>query len=148
MDIIKLAKDAGLEVLLQGRIGTQEYHSVSGTVQSLERFAEAFAATKTNINSGRIADAMLKRAADVLKPVYVLHPGFIKTSGGTFYVEAMRLARLYGVSMTQCELYREPVLNPRTRYTEQRVTRREVHLYPRDDGNYSLPKPVGAVDAA
>ncbi|SAK80481.1 hypothetical protein AWB75_04979 [Caballeronia catudaia] len=40
-DILKIAQDCGFAVVLEGRIGNQEYNSVSGPVQALERFAEA-----------------------------------------------------------------------------------------------------------
>ncbi|SAL71818.1 hypothetical protein AWB70_07431 [Caballeronia cordobensis] len=39
-DILRIAQDCGFAVVLEGRIGTQEYNSVSGPVQALEKFAE------------------------------------------------------------------------------------------------------------
>lgn len=39
-NLLKLAQDCGFSVVLEGRIGTQEYNSVSGPVQALEKFAE------------------------------------------------------------------------------------------------------------
>jgi hypothetical protein len=44
MDIIELARQAGLQVLLDARIGSQTYHSVCGSLPSLQRFAEAIEA--------------------------------------------------------------------------------------------------------
>ncbi|OAJ62473.1 hypothetical protein A6V36_21235 [Paraburkholderia ginsengiterrae] len=41
MDIIELAIASGMHITLDGRIGTQEYSSVHGSVQALRRFAEA-----------------------------------------------------------------------------------------------------------
>lgn len=41
MDIIELAREAGLEVLLDARIGTLTYHSVSGSLTALQRFADS-----------------------------------------------------------------------------------------------------------
>jgi hypothetical protein len=41
MDIIELAIASGMQVTLDGRIGTQEYRSVYGSLQALRRFAEA-----------------------------------------------------------------------------------------------------------
>lgn len=41
MDIIELAREAGLQVLLDARIGTQTYHSVSGSLPALQRFVDA-----------------------------------------------------------------------------------------------------------
>jgi len=43
-DVIQLARAAGLTVILNGRIGREEYHSVSGPISALERFAEAYRA--------------------------------------------------------------------------------------------------------
>jgi hypothetical protein len=45
MDILKLAQDAGMEVVLDGRIGREEYRSVYGTIQALQRFADALRAS-------------------------------------------------------------------------------------------------------
>ncbi|WP_454825354.1 hypothetical protein [Paraburkholderia xenovorans] len=41
-DIIELARAAGLAVVLDGRIGRQEYQSVSGPISALQRFADAY----------------------------------------------------------------------------------------------------------
>ena len=41
MDILKIAIASGMHVTLDGRIGTQEYRSVHGSLQALRRFAEA-----------------------------------------------------------------------------------------------------------
>jgi hypothetical protein len=50
MDIIELARQAGLQVLLDARIGSQTYHSVCGSLPSLQRFAEAIeAATRATL---------------------------------------------------------------------------------------------------
>ena len=43
-DIVELARKAGLTVVLNGRIGLQDYQSVSGPISALERFAEAYRA--------------------------------------------------------------------------------------------------------
>jgi hypothetical protein len=40
MDIIDMAREAGLEVTLDAKIGRVEYRSVCGSVAALERFAE------------------------------------------------------------------------------------------------------------
>ena len=45
MDILKLAQDAGMQVVLDGRIGREEYRSVYGTIQALQRFADALRAS-------------------------------------------------------------------------------------------------------
>jgi hypothetical protein len=44
MDIIEIARSAGLVVLLDGKIGREEYHSVSGSLPALRRFGDAFRA--------------------------------------------------------------------------------------------------------
>ena len=41
MDIIKLARESGLLVVLDGLIGKTEYRSVQGSLSALERFADA-----------------------------------------------------------------------------------------------------------
>jgi hypothetical protein len=45
MDIVKLAKDAGMQVVLDARIGREEYRSVHGSIQALQRFADALRAS-------------------------------------------------------------------------------------------------------
>ena len=40
MDILEIAKQSGMLVLLDARIGQQEYHSISCSLCALERFAE------------------------------------------------------------------------------------------------------------
>jgi hypothetical protein len=40
-DILQTAREAGMTILLDGRIGQQEYRSVSGSEQALQRFAHA-----------------------------------------------------------------------------------------------------------
>src|SRR5690349_3793855 len=41
MDIIDLARESGLTLILDGRIGRVEYHSVCGSISALSRFAES-----------------------------------------------------------------------------------------------------------
>jgi hypothetical protein len=41
MDIIDLARASGMAVILDGRIGREEYQSVAGSLSALQRFAEA-----------------------------------------------------------------------------------------------------------
>jgi hypothetical protein len=41
MNIMEMAREAGLQVLLDARIGSQTYHSVSGSIPALQRFADA-----------------------------------------------------------------------------------------------------------
>jgi hypothetical protein len=48
MDILKLAKDSGMLIVLDGRIGREEYMSVYGSIQALQRFADALRASVAN----------------------------------------------------------------------------------------------------
>jgi hypothetical protein len=41
MDLIAMARDAGMQVLLDAQIGRQSYHSVCGSLNSLQKFADA-----------------------------------------------------------------------------------------------------------
>jgi len=41
MDLIELARESGMAVLLDGKIGRQEYVSVTGSLAALARFADA-----------------------------------------------------------------------------------------------------------
>ncbi|SOE51424.1 hypothetical protein SAMN05446635_0376 [Burkholderia sp. OK233] len=45
MDILDLARKSGMTVVLDAKIGRQEYRTVHGSVAALERFAELFAAS-------------------------------------------------------------------------------------------------------
>jgi hypothetical protein len=45
MDIVNIARQAGMTVVLEARIGRQEYHSVHGSLAALESFAERIRAT-------------------------------------------------------------------------------------------------------
>jgi hypothetical protein len=41
IDIIEMARSSGMAVILDGRIGREEYQSVCGSLLVLQRFAEA-----------------------------------------------------------------------------------------------------------
>jgi hypothetical protein len=41
VDILEIARHSGMQVILNGRIGREEYQSVYGSVQALQRFADA-----------------------------------------------------------------------------------------------------------
>ena len=41
MDILNMARDSGMLIMLDARIGREEYHSVYGSLQALQRFADA-----------------------------------------------------------------------------------------------------------
>lgn len=57
MNLIEMATRAGLQVLLDARIGNQTYHSVSGSLAALERFADAVRATARTESVPRIRSA-------------------------------------------------------------------------------------------
>jgi hypothetical protein len=45
MDILDMARKSGMTVVLDAKIGRQEYHTVYGSVTALEHFAELVAAS-------------------------------------------------------------------------------------------------------
>jgi hypothetical protein len=47
MDIIDTARASGMTVILDGKIGREEYQSVCGSLSALERFAEAVCHSKS-----------------------------------------------------------------------------------------------------
>jgi hypothetical protein len=47
MNVLELARESGMTVVLDARIGQQEYHSVHSTVAALERFAALLAAARS-----------------------------------------------------------------------------------------------------
>ncbi|QXE07459.1 hypothetical protein BJG93_36975 (plasmid) [Paraburkholderia sprentiae WSM5005] len=48
MNILELAGNAGMLVILDGRIGRTEYRSVHGTLDAFQRFVHAFEAALAN----------------------------------------------------------------------------------------------------
>ncbi|MFM0175641.1 hypothetical protein PQR33_40750 [Paraburkholderia sediminicola] len=48
MNILKLAGDAGMLVVLDARIGRTEYRSVHGTLDAFQRFVQALESELTN----------------------------------------------------------------------------------------------------
>jgi hypothetical protein len=48
VDIVNIARTAGLQILLDARIGRETYHSVSGSLSSLQRFADAVCAAMSD----------------------------------------------------------------------------------------------------
>lgn len=75
--------------------------------------------------------------------MYVLHPGTVRSTndGQTHYVTVPELARLYGLSTSQwvSAIVADRIAMP--------PAGEWVHLYPRDDGNYSLPGSLDAMSA-
>lgn len=47
-DTFELAREAGLTVLLDGKIGREDYHSISGSLSSLVKFAQLYAGYTAN----------------------------------------------------------------------------------------------------
>jgi|GEM_PF-2320979 len=66
MDILELARQAGLQVLLDARIGSQTYHSVSGSLPALQRFADAIEAQARDASAAQRDP--LKRHAPPARP--------------------------------------------------------------------------------
>lgn len=54
MDIAAMARAAGLTVLLEGRIGRETYESISGSLEALRRFGDAYRAAAA-VESAHIA---------------------------------------------------------------------------------------------
>jgi hypothetical protein len=52
MDIVGMARSAGLTVVLDGRIGREEYQSVCGSISALQRFAESLRQCAAHENDG------------------------------------------------------------------------------------------------
>ena len=48
MDILEIAANLGMIVTLNDRIGSEEYRSVYGSIQALQRFADALLASAAN----------------------------------------------------------------------------------------------------
>jgi hypothetical protein len=48
MNVIELARESGMAVILDGRIGREEYQSVCGSLSALLRFADALRAATAN----------------------------------------------------------------------------------------------------
>ncbi|MGU7784334.1 hypothetical protein [Burkholderia sp. PU8-34] len=46
MDILNLARQSGMTIVLDARIGQQEYQSVHSSIAALERFAELIEAAR------------------------------------------------------------------------------------------------------
>lgn len=60
-DLAQIARDAGLTVLLDGKIGRQEYQSVTGNLAALQRFAEAY--YEPAGDTAKLVERLLNRAA-------------------------------------------------------------------------------------
>ncbi|WNC93729.1 hypothetical protein RI103_23380 [Paraburkholderia sp. FT54] len=52
MDIIDMARQSGMAVILDARIGREEYHSVCGSLSALQKFADAIRYTTANHRTG------------------------------------------------------------------------------------------------
>lgn len=75
-----------------------------------------------------------------MKPRYVLHPGWVvsKTDGQRHFIDEQMLMRLYRVHADECTFaYLES-----TPFKPARLTVEDplIHLYPRYDGNYTMPE--------
>jgi hypothetical protein len=52
MNILELAQDAGMLIVLDGRIGCTEYRSVHGTLDAFQRFVAALESALTKGEAG------------------------------------------------------------------------------------------------
>ena len=57
MNIIEMAQDAGLLVVLDGRIGGTEYRSVHGTLDAFQRFVHALESALAKVEERAEASA-------------------------------------------------------------------------------------------
>ena len=76
-----------------------------------------------------------------MKPKYILHPGVVTRhiDGQPHFIDAPRLAALYGVKMADCAIAREPRAFDRAASWRADPYAGMIHLYPRADGVYLLP---------
>lgn len=65
---------------------------------------------------------------------YVLHPGFVRSrnDGERHWISFDRLAELYHLPLHDCSAYVSPA-------EEASGVIEVIHLFPRDNGDYSLP---------
>ncbi|RQS63548.1 hypothetical protein DID96_29570 [Burkholderia sp. Bp8963] len=54
MNILKLAADAGMLVVLDGRIGRTEYRSVHGTLDAFQRFVQSLESALANADGSDV----------------------------------------------------------------------------------------------
>jgi hypothetical protein len=52
MNIIEMARESGMAVILDARIGREEYHSVCGSLSALQKFADAIRQTPASHKTG------------------------------------------------------------------------------------------------
>ena len=85
----------------------------------------------------------MPRTPDWRQVRYVLCPGMVTSryDGQGHYVSALQLARLYGVDMRLCVIFRPPSCLPLDRYLMElkRQYREIIVLKPRYNGDYTLP---------
>ena len=80
-----------------------------------------------------------------MKQKYVVCPGKVtsKNDGQKHYIGPVQLMRLYGVDSRECEIYEPAPWWPQSYYQEaERRQKGMIRLYPRYDGDYSLPSNV------
>jgi hypothetical protein len=79
MNIVDIARASGLVVILDGRIGLEEYQSICGSLSALERFAEA---VREGPASQRESAAPRTRAADLSERLRLRLISGLRISGG------------------------------------------------------------------
>lgn len=63
MNIIDMARESGMAIVLDARIGREEYHSVCGSLSALEKFADAVRHDTANHKTDRKRSARRARPA-------------------------------------------------------------------------------------
>lgn len=82
---------------------------------------------------------------------YVLCPGWVRSQndGDRHYIQAWKLARLYGVPPEECITFDPPNGWPSS-LIESAMKAQDLHglirLYPRSDGDYTIPQPPPTTD--
>lgn len=71
MDIIGMARAAGMTVTLDGRIGREEYQSICGSISALQRFAEAVRHCAANQNDSILQVPSAATPAGRLRRSYI-----------------------------------------------------------------------------
>jgi hypothetical protein len=63
MDIIDMARESGMAIILDARIGREEYHGVCGSLSALQKFADAVRDDTANRKTDRKRPARTARPA-------------------------------------------------------------------------------------
>jgi hypothetical protein len=76
MDIIDLARASGMTVILDGRIGFEQYQSVCGSLPALQRFADAIWHVARQRHAGRrVASKTTSCSSRITRGQFAVQPG-------------------------------------------------------------------------